>query len=451
MSSDCCCALASVRSFWRGRRLLRLAACASVLLVGSASTSVLVATARAEDLPPPPAQSAQTDLDGTSTAPIASPESTTTEVTSDAVETPATTADGFETSTDISATASDTTVTASSSTDTSSTDTSTTATEATAGTTSEDTDAATDTAASSCTMDGAAIAPDAAGTVDNTTDGTDAASDTASTTVEADTTDSTHTCVEEQASANTAEPDNAAAPSDAAPADAAPTEATTNAPASTPITPADGDRGLQSHAGPVATSADGDSSSADARTASLAPEIATVSPTGDAQPTTDLADEVTPSDYAATAVAVGETLDVGSWTGSFGADQWQLESRFSGCVSALSAEGCAFSHVFVGQRGGGLHTAHVRERGPTEARGRSAPAQRPESPRRRAPERRLPVPTMPSSSAGAGASEGSHGGAVLGLISAEFGLLALAGIRALAHLERRPPTPPLISLLERPG
>jgi hypothetical protein len=449
MSRDCCCAVASVRPFWRGRRMLRLAACASVVFVGSACTSVLVATAMAEDLPPPPARSAQTDLDGTSAAPIASPESTTTtEVTSDAVETPVTTADGFETSTDISATASDTTVTASSSTDTSSTDTSTTATEAAAGTTSEGTDAATDTAPSSCTMDGAAIAPDAAGTVDNTTDGTDAAGDTAGTTVTTvDTTDSTQTCVEEQASANTAERDNAAAPSDAAPADT-----TTDAPASTPTTRADGDRGLQSHAGPVATSADGDSSSAEARTASLAPEIATVSPTGDAQSTTDLAGEVTPSDDAATAVAVGQTLDVGSWTGSFGADQWQLESRFSGCLSALSAEGCAFSHVFVvGQRGGGLLTAHVRERSPTEAKGRSARAQRPESPRRRAPERRLPVPTMPSGSVGSGASEGSHGGAVLGLISADLGLLALAGIRALAHLERRPPTPPLISRLERPG
>jgi serine/threonine-protein kinase len=302
-------------------------------------------------------------------------------------------------------------------------------------------------------MDGAAIAPDAAGTLDNTTDGTDAASDTAGTTVTAaDTTDSTQTCVEEQASANTAEPDDAAAPSDAAPADAAPTDATTDAPASTPITRADGDRGLQSHASPVATSADGDSSSADARTAALAPEIATVSPPGDAQSTTDLAGEVTSSDAAATsAVSVGQTLDVGSWTGSFGADQWQLESRFTGCLSALSAEGCAFSHVFVGQQGGGLHTAHVRERSPTEAKERSARAQRPESPHRRAPERRLPVPTMPGSSVGSGASQGSHGGAVLGLISAVFGLLAPAGIRALAHPERRPPTPPLISLLERPG
>jgi hypothetical protein len=403
----------------------------------------------AEDLPPSPPRSAQTDLDGTSTGPLASPESTTTtEVTSDAVETPATTTDGFETSTDIAAAASDTTVTASSSTDTSSTDTSATATEPTAGTTTDGTGAATDTAASSCTMEPVAIAPDATGTVNSTTDGTDAAGDTASTTViAADTTDSTHTCVEEQASAPTAEPDNAAVPSDAAPADAALTDATSDAATSdaatsTPTTRAEGDRGLQSHPGPVATSTEGDSSSAEAPTPSSAPEIATVSPTG----------EVTPSDDDAAAVAVGrQTLDVSSWTGTFGADQWQLARRFNRCLFALPAEGCVVSQVLVGQRGGGLQTAHVRERSPTEAKGSSARPQRPESPRRRAPERRVPVPTMPNSSVGSGASEGSHGGAVLGLIGAVVGLLALAGIRALAPFEGRPPMPPLISLLERPG
>jgi hypothetical protein len=437
MSSDCCCGLARVRPFWRGR-LLRLAACAFVLLVGSASTSVLVGTAMADDLPQSPAPSAQTDLDGTSTAPVASPETTTTtEVTSDAVETPAVTTDGSETSTDISATTSDTTGTASSSTDTS-TDTSTTATEPTAGTTTDGTGAATDTAASSCTLERVAIA-DATGTAD----GTDAAGDTASTTVvEADTTDSTQMCVEEQASANTAEPDNAAVRNDAAPADAA---------ASTPTARAEGDRGLQVHAGPVATSKAGDPSSADAPTPSSAPEIATVSPPGDAQSTTGPPGEVTPSDDDAAAVAVGQTVGVSSWTGTFGADQWQLARRYNACLFALPAEGCAVSQVLVGQRGGGLQTAHARERSPTEAKGSSARAQRPESPRRRAPERRVPVPTMPSSSVGSGTSEGSHGGAVLGLIGAVVGLLALAGTRPLAPFEGRPPRPPLISLLERPG
>jgi hypothetical protein len=169
MSSDCCRALAGVRAFWRGRRLLRLAACASLLLVGSASTSLFVATALADDLPRSPAQSAQTDPDGTSPAPVAPSENTTTpEVTPDAVEAPTTTTDGFETSTDISATASDTEVTTSSSTDASSTDTSTTATEPTAGTTTDGTGAATDNAASSCTMDGVGVVGATTAPPDNT-------------------------------------------------------------------------------------------------------------------------------------------------------------------------------------------------------------------------------------------------------------------------------------------
>jgi hypothetical protein len=426
----------AIRSLWRGRRPLRLAACASVLLVGSALPSVLVPTAMAEDLPPPPAPSAQTDLDGAITAPVASPESAmNTEVTSDAAETPVTTADGSESSTGTSATASDTTGTSSSSTDTSSTDTSTPSTEGTADNTSEGTNA-TDSVGSSCTTEGATIAPDAADMLDGTTDGTDAAPDaTGTTATAADTTGSTHSCDEAQASADSADSDSAAVPTAPDPAAPAPTDAATDAPASPPTTQPNNDRALQS---------------ADAPTASSVPEIATASPTGDAQSSTDVAGEMTPAEDDATVVAVGQTLDVRSWTGSFGAGQWHLERRFTGCLSALPAEGCAVSYVFVGQRGVGVEAAYVRERSPTEARG-GARTQRSEAPRRRAPDQRFPVPTMPGTSVGAGASEGFHGGAVLGLISAVLGLLALAGIRAVAHLERRPPTPALITLLERPG
>jgi hypothetical protein len=218
----------------------------------------------------------------------------------------------------------------------------------------------------------------------------------------------------------------------------------------------DGNWDLQSHADPPPASGDGPSSDNTPAASSPTPEVPNASMTPDLQSSTALGGDVTssavaaPGDDEGAVIPVGQGVDLASWT--LVARQWQFDHRwFAACVVGLSTGGCSVAQVLDGNWPTRLEAAHVGERGAGAGSGSGRPAQRPKSPRPPAPDHQLPVPMMPGISVGSGTSEGFHGGAVLGLISAVPGHLALAGSRAVTLLGRRPPAAPFVSLLERPG
>jgi hypothetical protein len=163
-------------------------------------------------------------------------------------------------------------------------------------------------------------------------------------------------------------------------------------------------------------------------------------------PTADVASSVIidPTEKDSTVVAIAEPVE---------ADPWQdpvLPRRNASAFDSFLRSTPLFAAA------GGWHVletaAPAEERTARGAKGGGA-QERPQLPRSPIPDHQLPIPTMPGTSAGAGASEGWHAGTVGAgaLLCAFLGLIGLAASRAVTALERQLTPARLVSLLERPG
>jgi hypothetical protein len=216
---------------------------------------------------------------------------------------------------------------------------------------------------------------------------------------------------------------------------------------------ADSDRGFQSSP-PPAPSGVGGSASANVAAATAPPaETQTVSPAGDAPQGGDVAASpvVLPGNDDMTLTPVVETADLTTWPGTVGTNRRPFGDRLlTACGPDHFAQACSPLQARIGQWLSGPAAVRREARSAGADRSGGRPPQGPRAPRAPGPDQ-PPLPTAPSSSAGSGATAGSHGGGLLGLMGAAVGLLALAANRAVRLLERRPPRPQLVSLLERPG
>jgi hypothetical protein len=181
-----------------------------------------------------------------------------------------------------------------------------------------------------------------------------------------------------------------------------------------------------------------------------------VPPNSDSQ-STATSDDVTGSAAVATDSVVADPVresddDALMWVGFVDAEQSRLKTTFLACVLARPAEACLRAAVGGGvwlPESGAVPVGQANSAADKDGGRRSL--QRPQSPRFPAPDHEPPIPTMPGSSAGAGAPAGSLGAALIALMSAVLGLLGLAASRAVSLRRRRPPSSNLIPLLERPG
>jgi hypothetical protein len=415
------------RPRYEGRRGPQLLGCTAALLAALVCASVFVATAQAEDLPPPASNGA----------------ALSSEVSGEAADAGSM---AIATATGATDTAPD------------ATDTSGTTTDA-ADPTTDATDPSTDT------IDTSGTATDAIDPSTDTTDTSGTATDATDPTT--DTTDTTDTARE----ASGAAPLDPSGGSDARASDSDKrrgkrggsdaASGTDSVPPPSAFALADGVSQLPSDS---ASSSEGvGGSSSDFSTSSSATPEVRSEPTFGATsrgegPTTDsrLGDlSRSGAGGAGDEVTVVPASCVPLETGAVGLIRWRADHRFIVvCRSAILARAHSDS-----ERGllaqwpapvQAMHAGQARVRTGGES-GRPDGSQRPRSHRPPAPDDEPPVPMAPSSGLGSGSSGGLLSGAVLGVITALFSLTPPRNGRLVRLVERRRRPLHLFFFLERPG
>jgi mucin-6/19 len=461
--------LAIQRPRCEGRRGLRVLGCMAALLAALVCASVLVATARAEDLPPPASDGAALSSDSIATdgASASSPDISAT--ATDAADTAGTTTDATDATTDatdISATAAGatgTSGTAPDATDTSAsatgaTDTSATATGATdtSGTTTPATDPTTDaTDTSGTTTPATDPTTDATGTSGATTPATNPARDATDTTGET----SGAAPLDPSGGSDAQTSDSHSRRGERGRSDAA-NGSTDSVPP--PSAPPLADGGSQLPSDSASSSGEAGGPSSDSSTSGSATPEARSDPT-----TSDSSFGATAfGDDPATALGLGDLSGSGAPAAgdeatvvpvvlAVGVISWGVNHRFIvACRSAILARAYSDSElVLLGQMPAHLQAAQVGQPGARTGgeSGRPDGSQRPTSPRLPAPDDEPPVPTAPGSLLGSGSSGGFQSGTDLGVITALFSLIPPRDDRPVTFVEQRRRPLHLFFFLERPG
>jgi hypothetical protein len=496
--------LATQRPRREERRGPRILGCTAALLAALVATSLFVATARAEDLPPPGSDAAALASGSTDTASPASPG--TTGATADGTDTSPDAPDTSATAPAESGTAVATTKTSAPATDatgtaTEATDISATATDAAAtapdttvstGTSADATGAAPDTTDTSATAaDAAATAPDMTVATGTSTDATGAATET---------TDATATAPDAAAAApdttvTSDTPTDATSPipdtTDASATAARATDPTTDA--TDGATPASAGARVDSAGRSDARVSDNDrrpgerkgsdavESSTDSVPPRSAPALAAGTsplPRDSASSTGDVGDSdaqfgpTSPGDHRAELSALGDLSGSAATAARAEAavphsSSTALETSANGvipgradrhlivvCEPAILAT--TFSdfnskRALLARSPVRVHAKQTEPQARNAGQSRSDGSQRPISPRLPAPDDGPPAPRAPGSLVGSASSGGSQSGGVLVVITARLGLSPPRNDRVVTLGERQRRALHLVFFLERPG